>query len=426
VAPRTSTDATPASCTLILLPRAADRPFVNPPKSPPPDGVNPNAPYYPALDGLRGVAVLMVFFGHYAAFHPGWMGVSIFFVLSGFLITGILYDARDHQHRLRNFYVRRLLRIFPAYYTVWIALLLLTPFLHIVWKPATLLWPLYLGNWIPLLSPDSDFQMIAYPFHRIVNGVANITRITTGHFWTLCVEEQFYLIWPLVVFSVRKKSTLLRICAITIVVTPLLRIAFDHILAPSNISAWSYATFLRFDEFLLGGFAALLLRSIRARQIRSAGPYLFWGAAALLAVAAVYSQYVLRLPSNFVNTESWVMSWGLTLADVLGLGLVLMCLDERTWAAKVLQIAPLRRLGKISYGFYIFHELPHALYEHVIRATHLSPRSAGLLIPFAGTLALALASYHLIERPFLKLKTRFEGGRSSRRSPNAQTSHPAA
>ena len=116
---------------------------------PPPE----NKKFYPALDGFRAVAVLMVFYQHYIGINEpqlnwGWTGVDFFFVLSGFLITGILYDTRNATHRFRDFYVRRTLRIFPLYYGVLLAGLCLNPIFHWQWHPAWILWPLYLGNYV--------------------------------------------------------------------------------------------------------------------------------------------------------------------------------------------------------------------------------------------------------------------------------------
>ena len=123
-----------------------------------------NKLYFPALDGIRAVGVLMVFFQHYeAALFPrlawGWAGVDIFFVLSGFLITGILYDTRSSPTRLRDFFLRRMLRIFPLYYGVLLAAAALTPVFHWLWNPAWILWFTYLGNYarfIYLGSPLMD------------------------------------------------------------------------------------------------------------------------------------------------------------------------------------------------------------------------------------------------------------------------------
>jgi peptidoglycan/LPS O-acetylase OafA/YrhL len=383
----------------LLYPQHVLRAIANP--SSRLDGANPNSPYYPALDGLRAIAVLSVFLGHYAHFRFGGIGVDIFFVLSGFLITGILYDARDTPHRFRNFYIRRILRIFPAYYALWFVLLALTPLLHIDWQFANLLWPAYLGNWLPFLAPDSSNQLLAYPQGHLV-------LLNTGHFWTLCMEEQFYLLWPIVVFTVRNRSTLLRICAVTIVLSPLLRIALGVFTSQTFFSGLSGATFCRFDEFLFGGLAALALRGQSAEKIRCAGPYLFWSGGAAVVVFAIASLRMLGRNPDGVIMQNWIMFAGITIACTLALGMLLMCLDKTTWLGGILNLTPLRALGRLSYGFYLWHDVPHAFFEHAIRIVHLSPRGLGLIIPFTGTLVLTLASYHLIERPFLKLKTRFE------------------
>ena len=169
----------------------------------------PKSAYYVALDGLRAVAVIMVFLQHYGAGHAflfgwGWTGVDIFFVLSGFLITGLLYDSQNKVHRYRDFYVRRTLRIFPLYYFIWAVILLLAPFADWQWNIRWALWPAYLGNYARFFffhQPGDPYRFdkltfgapvsawFGYPFHLYV-----------GHFWSLCVEEQFYLVWPLVVF----------------------------------------------------------------------------------------------------------------------------------------------------------------------------------------------------------------------------------
>src|SRR5665213_3289728 len=129
-----------------LLPSApTDRPVETP--------VSANRVYFPALDGIRAMAFLMVFAGHYLRLPWGWAGVDVFFVLSGFLITGILFDTRDELHRVRNFYVRRTLRIFPLYYAVFLVLALVYPIFHWNWNWVWLVWPAYVGNWVQFLFP---------------------------------------------------------------------------------------------------------------------------------------------------------------------------------------------------------------------------------------------------------------------------------
>jgi peptidoglycan/LPS O-acetylase OafA/YrhL len=171
-----------------------------------------SARHISSLDGFRGIAFLLVFMRHYALsthtnsaiIHAamtigegGWIGVDLFFALSGFLITGILLDTRGTKGYFRNFFARRILRIFPLYYGVFVLLLLLTPFLHLQWHPGHLLYLVYLGN-------------IAY----LVNtGLGKIVPdVSLIHFWSLAVEEQFYLIWPCVIFFITSRRRLVWVC----------------------------------------------------------------------------------------------------------------------------------------------------------------------------------------------------------------------
>ena len=167
-----------------------------------------NKRFYPALDGLRAMAVLMVFFHHYVygafntqndnshAWHGfkgalswGWTGVDFFFVLSGFLITGILYDTRHTAHRFRNFYVRRTLRIFPLYYGVLLVGLFLTPIFHWVWHPGWMLWPFYLGNYARFIwISGSPLNLDAMENFRSSLPLQPPFILIFGHFWSLCVE----------------------------------------------------------------------------------------------------------------------------------------------------------------------------------------------------------------------------------------------
>ena len=168
-----------------------------------------NRAFYPALDGLRAIAFLMVFSNHYLFIPWGWAGVDLFFVLSGFLITGILFDSRNDPHRIRNFYVRRTLRIFPLYYGV---MLLLIPFAYRGLSWSWLVWPAYLGNYARVIGPYTsrsplqrlaDFQPgLQVTIHGIYRQI-----LFLGHFWSLCVEEQFYLVWPWIVFWIRDRRS---------------------------------------------------------------------------------------------------------------------------------------------------------------------------------------------------------------------------
>ena len=235
-----------------------------------------NKKFYPALDGVRALAVLMVFYAHYnlspgPSVAWGWAGVNIFFVLSGFLITGILYDTRNTAHRFRNFYVRRTLRIFPLYYGVLIIALLLYPAFRWVWHPAWLMWPLYLNNYSRFIWEAeylrgtgvldclrSSRHIFRYPFYFYF-----------GHFWSLAAEEQFYLVWPLVVFLVKDRVWLRNICLAVCILTPLARLACFHLIPHVYIDSGILigATPFRADGFLLGGLLALMLRGPEVRWI---------------------------------------------------------------------------------------------------------------------------------------------------------------
>lgn len=136
----------------------------------------------------------MVFCHHYLGLPWGWSGVDLFFVLSGFLITGILFDTRDDQHRVRNFYLRRTLRIFPLYYGIMLVILVSWPLLHWQVNWHWWVWPAYVGNYARFLHPylpDGPFQRLV-DFQPVTLIAGKHVPIFLGHFWSLCVEEQFY------------------------------------------------------------------------------------------------------------------------------------------------------------------------------------------------------------------------------------------
>jgi peptidoglycan/LPS O-acetylase OafA/YrhL len=155
----------------------------------------------------------MVFANHYLRLPWGWAGVDVFFVLSGFLITGILFDTREQANRVRSFYVRRILRIFPLYFGLMLALVLLYPIFRWDWSWSWLLWPAFLGNFARgqhVFAVGSPLQMLAdaQPLSRSFPRI----QLFCGHLWSLCVEEQFYLIWPGIVFWLRNRRQLLWVC----------------------------------------------------------------------------------------------------------------------------------------------------------------------------------------------------------------------
>ena len=368
-----------------------------------------NALYYPALDGFRGCALGLVFVDHYLGIPIFGLGVSLFFVLSGFLITGILWDTREQRHRVRNFFVRRTLRIFPLYTGLFLLLFLLTPVLHWRWNFGWVLWATYFGNYIfylPQWLPEPQWTLTG-------NGMlvgASGTMLFLGHLWSLCLEEQFYLIWPWIAFRASRR-VLLWICGVAIVLLPVLRVWADRTLPRSLIDHGLLMHTLPFqaDALLLGGLLALLLRGGMRQTLIEAGR---WAGDVAALVAGIYvvccvNLHIPGLHPPFLMPLPW-LSWQFTLVNLLGAALILGSLQPASRIYRAFHLRPLRWLGRISYGAYVFHDILHVEYDRF--AFWLYPRGMHLvsaMIAAVMTIGLAMLSFRYFERPFLKLKDRW-------------------
>ena len=366
-----------------------------------------NRAYFPALDGLRALAFLLVFAQHYLHMPWGWTGVDLFFVLSGFLITGILFDTRYKPHRIRNFYVRRTLRIFPLYYGLFAILLLTTPFVGWRWSPPWLAWPLYVGNYLRFLHP----YVLGSPWQRVADAqlVGSGAILYMGHLWSLCVEEQFYLLWPWVVFFVRSRRVLLWICGTAVVVGPLLRIFAQHTASQDMLGAELLyrATPFRIDALLLGGLLALWYRGAEREWLLRVAHLLFW---ICTAIAAVYLGLANSLHWTF--DVPWRLTWGLSFIDLYAGVMLLVAVQPGSVVYRVFHPAPLRWLGRMTYGAYIFHDIYHGVLFDWLRP-HTNPHRPEQLLylgsaaAFAVSVLLAWLSYRFFETPFLSLKERW-------------------
>jgi len=353
----------------------------------------------------------MVFLLHYAQMMSpariwlwGWVGVDLFFVLSGFLITGILFDSLHRDDYFRNFYVRRSLRIFPLFYGFWIALLLLTPILHFQWNRYILSLPLYIGNFFYAggsLNQHASTNDLVFPsvLHH-----GQWLSLNLSALWSLCVEEQFYLVWPLVIFLVRSHRALLGICVTAMAVVLLGRGFYIH-LHTSDPGLIYFNSFARADTLMMGAALALWLRGPTpslALLRRAAWIILLAGPLLLFAVNSLDGQHAF-LPVS----DPLIATFGYTIIAIISAAAILLTIDNGSPLARVLHLAPLRFLGRLSYGLYFFHLLPSAfVLTHIstLQRHHLG--FLVLVIPFCFALSAAWLSFRFWESPFLRLKSR--------------------
>lgn len=366
---------------------------------------------FPALDGIRAVAVTLVFMEHFGGgAHGGrvlnlinlvrirgWVGVDLFFVLSGFLITGILFDTRKDSHYFKRFFARRSLRIFPVFYLVVAVLLALTPILHYQWRAGHLLFLVYMGNFFG----NHDFSL-----YEILSANHPTFKASIGHFWSLCVEEQFYLLWPAVVWMVRDRIKLLWTAAGISVLALVLRCVMFVMAGPVHAETWIIRTLpFRMDTLLIGGILALLLRGPNAdRWQRLCRP--------LFLICTVLALGIFRFSPAY--DSAWLLTIGLTITALASAGLIGSTLRTGSPAYRLFYRKPLRTLGKYSYGFYIFHYIFVWAWIQllVLFTNHFHSKAiAGVLalgINFTVTFLVSKLSYDHFEVKFLRWKRHFE------------------
>jgi peptidoglycan/LPS O-acetylase OafA/YrhL len=375
----------------------------------PPRLVPANAVYYPALDGVRAMALILVFLAHYALIGIFGVGVNVFFVLSGFLITGILLDTKEQPHRARNFYVRRMLRIFPLYYGLFLLALLLTPVFHWQWNNVWIFWITHLGNFIlylPEWLPRAQWMTVA---NGQLMGAHGVT-LNLGHFWSLCVEEQFYLLWPFIVFRASRRA-LLWLCGCVVVVLPLLRVLAGYTFPPAAIRANVLFRTLPFqiDSLLLGALLVLLLRGEHRSSMVRIGGYAgnAFMIAALVFTYCCIDLHLSALHQPFVH-QFKALTWELSVVNLFSAVVILAVLQPGGLLYSVFNNAALRWLGRISYGAYVWHNIAHAPIERLAVRISLRHEVAVTAVLAAGiTLIVSVLSYQFFERPFLRLKDRF-------------------
>lgn len=375
-----------------------------------------NLTRYPALDGARFIAFLAVMLSHYLAVNWAWGGVNAFFVLSGFLITGILWDGKDRPRQMRNFYIRRTLRIFPLYWLTFLLIFATTPVFHWQWSAGWWLWPLYFGNFVRAWAHSSTDPQVLYLGVAQLHSGWHGGLIYMGHFWSLCVEEQFYLVWPWVTLVIRSRRRLMILCLATVVLEPFLR-GYVQSHAPAwvndNILVFWLGVPFQLDAFLLGALIALIWRGSHRRAMLRLAEVISVATTALLLLYILLTTHLHlhRICGN--HYPSWEGSWGLTLVNFYSASVIVAALRPGSFMFRVLNISWIRSCGIVTYGAYIFHDMLHNILTRALSkvASHFHHPAIGsewsiLLSALIFTFVLAFISYRYIETPFLNLKQR--------------------
>jgi peptidoglycan/LPS O-acetylase OafA/YrhL len=347
-----------------------------------------------ALDGLRGLAISLVLVTHcenglkwnqYSdvivkalnkVVRFSTCGVDLFFVLSGFLITGILLRSKGSKHYFQNFYARRALRIFPLYYGVLLVILCATTFFG---EPPK-----------SMMGTASDrWWLWGYGTNILMTLRNNWTYTSLNHFWSLAVEEHFYLVWPFLVFACRSRP-LIALCLASVPASLLIRAGFVYLLH-NEIGAY-VLTCCRVDALLVGCFIAIVAHIASLENLRS------YAKAIICTVGLIIPVFICAVPHAsatdriFGPTLFALFFGGLLVSTLLSASL------KRTFENRLL-----RELGKYSYGIYVYHFLIIAGLERCWNWAALPPVPnyfAFLAVASSLSMAVAWVSYQCYEVHF--------------------------
>jgi len=361
-------------------------------------------PVMPELDSVRGIAIagvilLHAFYSSYSDFHfsglprlfllatqPGWVGVNLFFVLSGFLITGILLDSKEKPQYFRRFYTRRALRILPAYYL----LLMILAVLHQASAGFLGLSFIYLANVTSLFGVASDY----------------------GPLWSLAVEEHYYILWPAVIYKLTRRHLAIVTLALCVVI-PVLRAIFFRL---GYTAGLGWYTWFVADGLATGSLLAIFLRTSTSRKM-----------VAVICGTLLAGGFMLAgvgWPFGILTRER-VLGAALqeTVIDLVFAGFLLLVLLLGTSAhRRYVNNSVLRFLGYISYGLYLIHLLVFRMYDKLCRNfwpwLQPTPGHFGLVVLrffLAGGAAVGVAylSRKYFEERFLRLKDQFAAAKQA-------------
>lgn len=370
-------------------------------------------PYIASLDGLRGWAITAVIAYHVVRVagpatavdralttlaSMGWMGVDLFFVLSGYLITRVLLAHRESSRYFSAFYIRRALRIVPVYYVTLAVLFCVVPAVAPSLSPKyeTFLahqewyWA-YVANWFIVI-------------HKLKS-----TPLSTTHLWSLSVEEQFYLAWPLIVW-VSPPRRLARVCLAGAVGVLVLRIWLREHGAGFNLPYYSTPT--RLDTLLLGAWLACMgARADFVALARKWAPMLLCLALCALTTIAVTQD------GKLVRASGIMVTYGFSVVACASVALLawVLATDGHGPIAHRMLGPTMRSIGRYSYAIYLFHDLLFGLYQYAGLSVERFPRLAGTTLPglvamfvlvYGSAWILARVSWLVLEAPLMRLKSR--------------------
>ena len=370
--------------------------------------------HVPALDGVRGLAVLGVMLFHFVGIMPpvswgaraivhmvgfGAYGVELFFVLSGFLITGILVDTRNGAHFFRNFYMRRFLRIFPLYYGVLALVFFVAPQI-----------PLLRGPSLDYLVHRQAWAWL-YAVNVYIARDGDWTFSYLNHFWSLGVEEHFYFFWPAVVFVLARRPRTLMLVSLAGALGAMLARLTGSLM---GLSWWTTYTFtpFRLDALMLGAFLAVMARQPRGMDwLARALPLVAGAGAGLLILSFVWTRLISR------ELLDLVLPVRAALIEILLACLLVWALiaPRRSTISRFFCSRTMVFLGTYSYGLYVYH---HFISFYLASnntdlqlASHFGSLWAAVglqaTLGMSASLALAFLSYELFEKRFLRLKRLF-------------------
>jgi peptidoglycan/LPS O-acetylase OafA/YrhL len=343
--------------------------------------------YLPSLDGLRAVSVLIVLFSHFVSskFFPGGLGVYIFFVISGFLITRLLFAEMKENGTisLKGFYVRRIVRLYPVV---------------ILFTIAVLLTYAVNGLEIDFMQPLSAlFYFSNYLYNYMAMSSNPPDRMPFMIFWSLSVEEHFYLAFPALFLALRGKAAP-TLCAMTIIVVACLlgRTAAAY-MYPELLKTrtFYYHTEFRIDSIAFGVFLAAVCETVSGRNaiIRIAHPATLIVSALTILACLAYRDAMFRETLRYT-----VLGFAISLLVVS-----ILFSDRLILVQRILNARPMVLIGRLSYSLYVWHYISPQVTQFLVGQP---PKPILVVAKIAVSFALATSSYLLVEQPLIKLRKR--------------------